>query len=77
MPEDQRLSYDAFLALAEAVGVDVSGRHGEELFPIVQNVLSGLDALRDIDTAGAEPDMAFVVESKDASAERGQDSAGS
>lgn len=60
MPEDQRLSYDAFLAMAEAVGVDVSGRHGEELFPIVQNVLSGLDALRDIDTAGAEPDMAFT-----------------
>ena len=68
MPEDQRLSYEAFLAMAEAVGVDVSGRHGEELFPIVQNVLSGLDALWDIDTAGAEPDARFVVEGKDAGA---------
>ena len=60
MPEDKPLTHDAFLALAEAVGVDVSGRHGEELFPIVQNILSGLDALRDMDTAGAEPDMAFA-----------------
>ena len=60
MPEDQRLTYDAFLALADAVGVDVNGRHGEELFPIVQNILSGMDALRDIDTAGAEPDLVFA-----------------
>ena len=60
MPEDKRLTYDAFLALAEGVGVDVSGRHGEELFPIVQNILAGLDALRDIDTAGAEPDVGFA-----------------
>ena len=60
MPEDKPLTYDAFLALADAVGVDVSGRHGEELFPIVQNILSGLEALRDIDTAGAEPDKAFA-----------------
>ena len=70
MPEDKPLTYDAFLALADAVGVDVSGRHGEELFPIVRNILSGLDALRDIDTAGAEPDARFVVEGKDAGAER-------
>ena len=60
MPEDKRLTYEAFLALADAVGVDVSGRHGEELFPIVQSVLSGLDALQDIDTAGAEPDARFA-----------------
>ncbi len=60
MPEDKRLTHDAFLALAEAGGLDVSGRHGEELFPIVRNVLSGLDALRDIDTAGVEPDVRFA-----------------
>ena len=60
MPENQRLSYDAFQALADAVGVDVSGGHGEELFPLVRNILSGLNALQDIDTAGAEPDMTFA-----------------
>ena len=60
MPENQRLSYDAFLALADAVGVDLSGAHGEELFPLVQNVLGGLEALQDIDVAGAEPDVTFA-----------------
>ena len=60
MPEDQRLTYDAFLALADAVGVDVNDGHGDKLFPIVQNILAGLDALRDIDTAGVEPDVAFA-----------------
>ncbi len=61
MPENQRLSYDAFLALADAVGVDVSGRHGEELFPLVQNILAGLGALQDIYTSGAEPDVRFAA----------------
>ena len=60
MPENQRLSHDAFLALADAVGVDVSGKHGEELFSLVQNVLGGLAALKGIETAGAEPDMTFA-----------------
>ncbi len=60
MPENERLTYDAFLALADAVGVDVSGGHGEELFPLVQNILAGLDALQGIDTAGAGPDVAFA-----------------
>ena len=60
MPENQRLSHDAFLALADAVGVDVSGKHGEDLFPLVKNVLAGLHALQDIETAGAEPDVTFA-----------------
>ena len=60
MPENERLTYDVFLALADAVGVDVSGTHGEELFSLVQNVLGGLGALQGIDTAGAEPDVAFA-----------------
>ena len=60
MPENQRLSYDAFLALADSVGVDLSDGHGEELFPIVQNILAGPGALQDIDTAGAEPDSTFA-----------------
>ena len=50
MPENQRLSHGAFQALADAVGVDVSGRRGEELFPLVRNILAGLGALQDIDT---------------------------
>jgi len=60
MPEKSPLSHDAFLALAEAAGIDVSGAHGEELFSFVQNILTGLESLQGIDVSGAEPDMAFI-----------------
>lgn len=60
MPEEEPLSYDAFLSLAAAAGIDVSGAHGEELFSFVQITLAGLKSLQEIDVAGAEPDMAFI-----------------
>ena len=60
MPEEETLSYDSFLVLAAAAGIDVSGSHGEELFSFVQNTLAGLKSLQGIDVAGAEPDMAFI-----------------
>ena len=60
MPEEEPLSHDAFLTLAAAAGLDVTGVHGEELFSFVQNTLAGLKSLQGIDVAGAEPDMAFI-----------------
>jgi hypothetical protein len=60
MPEEEPLSYDGFLALAAAAGIDVSGAHGEELFSFVQNTLAGLKSLQGIDVAGGEPSMAFI-----------------
>ena len=65
MPVDEPLSYEAFLTLAAAAGIDVSGPHGEELFSFVQTTLSGLNALQGIEVAGAEPDMAFIPPSDD------------
>ena len=60
MSEEKPLSYEDFLSLAAAAGIDGSGSHGQELFAFVQNTLLGLKALQQIDVSGAEPDMAFV-----------------
>lgn len=60
MPEESRLSKEAFLFMASSAGIDVSGEHGEELFSIVQATLAGLDSLKDIDVTDAEPDMTFA-----------------
>ena len=60
MPEEERLSKEAFLYMAASAGIDVSGEHGEELFSFVQATLASLESLRDIDVTDAEPDMAFA-----------------
>ena len=60
MPEEARLSKEAFLYMGASAGIDVTGEHGEELFSIVQATLAGLDSLKDIDVTDAEPDMAFA-----------------
>ena len=60
MPQEAKLSKEAFLYMAASVGIDVSGEHGEELFSIVQATLAGLESLKDIDVTGTEPDMAFL-----------------
>ena len=60
MPQEAKLSKEAFLYMAASAGIDVSGEHGEELFSIVQATLAGLESLKDIDVTGTEPDMAFL-----------------
>ncbi len=60
MPEEPRLSKEAFLFMASSAGIDVTGEHGEELFSIVQATLAGQDSLKEIDVADAEPDMSFA-----------------
>ena len=59
MPQEAKLSKEAFLYMAASAGIDVSGEHGEELFSIVQATLAGLESLKDIDVTDTEPDMAF------------------
>ena len=60
MPQEAKLSKEAFLYMAASAGIDVSGEHGEELFSIVQATLAGLESLKDIDVTDTEPDMAFL-----------------
>lgn len=60
MAEERHMSRQAFSTVATAAGIDAAGAHGEDLFHFVQTVLAGFESLKDIDVAGAEPDMAFV-----------------
>ena len=62
MPENLRLSKDAFLFIAASAGIDVSSEHGEDLFAIVQATLAGLDSLKVIDVTDTEPNMSFAPE---------------
>ena len=60
MAEGEPLSREAFLILAEALGIDASGAHGEELLAFVRNTHATLEALKDMEVLEAEPDMAFL-----------------
>jgi hypothetical protein len=60
MPSKSPLPRETFLSLAAAAGLDVKAAHMEELYPFVQATLASLLPLKDIDVAGAEPDMAFI-----------------
>ena len=60
MAEGEPLSQEAFLTLAAAAGIDVTGAHGEELLAFVRNTLTSLEPLKDLDVSEAEPDMAFM-----------------
>ena len=46
--------------LAAAVGLDVTSPHMEELYSNVRNTMASLEAIRNMDVTGAEPDMAFI-----------------
>lgn len=60
MREEEPLTCDAFLALASAAGIDMEGRHSEELLFFVQDMLASFTFLREIDVAETEPVMAFI-----------------
>ena len=54
------LSWESFLVLAAAAGLEVNDSHMEELYPFVEATLAGLQSLLEINVADAEPDMAFL-----------------
>lgn len=60
MPASNAMSRDTFLYLAVKAGLDTSSPHMDELYQYVQNVLSSLQGLNEIDISGAEPEMAFI-----------------
>ena len=50
----------AFDQAAAAMGISGPDDHLDELYNQLQTVLSAAASLRNIDVAGAEPDMAFI-----------------
>ena len=59
MPDEPVLSRQAFAEAAARLGISGSDAHMDELYAQVQGVLAGTAALRDIDVADTEPDLAF------------------
>jgi hypothetical protein len=51
------LSKEAFLKIAEASGLDTADRHMEELYAFVQQMLSNLKDIDDLNLEGMEPFM--------------------
>ncbi len=60
MPPESQLTWEAFLYLAKEAGLDPNSPHMKELYPYVQTALAVFEPIKEIDVAGAEPDMAFV-----------------
>ena len=69
MPSGGPLTRDVFLCLAAAAGIDVNSAHIEELYPFVRDTLAGLEPLKNVDVAQAEPDMAFIPSARPESVE--------
>jgi hypothetical protein len=59
VPGEGPLDHDTFLFLAAEAGLDTAGPHLDELFSYLQSARSGTRGLEEIETAGAEPDLAF------------------
>jgi Asp-tRNA(Asn)/Glu-tRNA(Gln) amidotransferase C subunit len=51
------LSKEAFLKIAEASGLDTEDRHMEELYSFVQQMLSNLKDIEELNLEGMEPFM--------------------
>ena len=60
MTQSRELSRDAFLRMAESVGLDIQDAHMEELYFFVQNVLKSIEPLDELDLSNMEPDFQFV-----------------
>jgi hypothetical protein len=54
------LDRDAFLAVAKALGLDWKNpRHMEELYVSVQNIVAGVNRLRQIELGEVEPALVY------------------
>ena len=55
MTNEIPISWETFLRMAEASGLDVTDPHMEELYTYLQGVLPPLKAIQEIDLADADP----------------------
>ena len=60
MVQSRELSREAFLRMAESVGLDIQDPHMEALYTYVQNVLKSVEPLDELDLDDMEPDFQFV-----------------
>mgnify|MGYP001183058803 CR=1 FL=1 len=55
MSGDSPLSWDTFLSISEASGLDVNDPHMEELYAFLQGILPLLRTVHDLDLTGVDP----------------------
>jgi len=61
---ERELTKEAFLVMAEALGLDVTDEaHMEELYAFTASQLSSLRSINEIDLSDAEPAMVYVPRS--------------
>jgi hypothetical protein len=60
MADGGGLSKEAFLRIAEEVGLDVNDPHMEDLYPFVQRIVPNAKAIEELDLTGMEPAVVFV-----------------
>ena len=61
MVADKQLDWNTFLNLAQAAGLDVNDPHIHELFDYLPTILPGLKSVHDLDLAGVDPAMVYLV----------------
>lgn len=60
MSDESRMTYEAFLSIAEAAGLDTSDdKHMDELYKFVLAAVPGRDAFAKLDFTGIEPTFVF------------------
>ena len=62
MTADNPMSWEAFLNVAEASGLDVDDPHMQELYDYLPTILPGLKAIDDLDLSGVDPAMLYIVQ---------------
>ena len=60
MADGGGLSKEAFLRIAEEVGLDVNDPHMEDLYPFVQRIVANAKAIEELELTGMEPAVVFV-----------------
>ena len=61
MADEEVLSRELFLSLAERLGLDVNDQaHMDELYPQVQTTLASIKPIHELDLTDVEPAMIFI-----------------
>ena len=59
MATEQPLTWEGFLSIATASGLDATESHLAELYKYVQTLLPGLRAIDELDLTGVDPAMLY------------------
>ena len=61
MVADNQLDWDTFVHMAQTAGLDVNDPHIHDLFDYLHTILPGLKAVHELELAGVDPAMVYLV----------------